>query len=185
MSNRWKDNMHLQAVFIDRDGTIGGTGHFIHPKDFRPFPFTMPALKMLKENNIQMFACTNQHRISKGQATIEEFHNEFMSYGFDDAFICPHSSEEHCYCHKPNPGLLIEASGKYNLDLTKTAFIGDVGSTDMLAAHSVGAIKILVRTGWGQGSLHQYREKWAEIEPDYVAENLYEAVKWLINGSIN
>jgi histidinol phosphatase-like enzyme len=25
---------NYQAVFIDRDGTIGGTGHFIHPSNF-------------------------------------------------------------------------------------------------------------------------------------------------------
>ncbi|MFD1738834.1 HAD hydrolase-like protein [Bacillus salitolerans] len=47
-----------------------------------------------------------------------------------------------CNCHKPKPGMLLEASKKYKLDLTKTVFIGDVGSTDMLAAHYVGAMKI-------------------------------------------
>lgn len=30
------ENLELQAVFIDRDGTIGGTGHFIHPNEFIP-----------------------------------------------------------------------------------------------------------------------------------------------------
>ncbi|MFB4160255.1 hypothetical protein ACE1TF_10240 [Geomicrobium sp. JSM 1781026] len=35
----------IQAVFIDRDGTMGGTGHFIHPNDFSPYPFTRRALK--------------------------------------------------------------------------------------------------------------------------------------------
>lgn len=143
----------IQAVFIDRDGTIGGTGHFIHPKDFNLYSFSKEAFKMLKENNIRMFACTNQHRISRGQATVEDFYSEFMSYGFDDAFICPHNHEEKCKCHKPKPGMLIEASKKYHLDLKKTAFIGDVGGTDMLAAHSVGAKKILVLTGWGEDSL--------------------------------
>ncbi|MGG3915892.1 HAD hydrolase-like protein [Rossellomorea vietnamensis] len=64
---------------------------------------------------------------------------------------------------------------------TKTVFIGDVGSTDMLAAHTVGAMKVLVLTGWGQGSLNQYRDNWAEVEPDYVAENLLDAVKWVIS----
>lgn len=29
----------IQAVFIDRDGTIGGTGNFIHPKEFQLYPF--------------------------------------------------------------------------------------------------------------------------------------------------
>ncbi|WP_409274692.1 HAD-IIIA family hydrolase [Neobacillus sp. SCS-31] len=176
--------MNIEAVFIDRDGTIGGTGHFIHPKNFTLYPYSMTALQILKDNNIKTFACTNQHRISKGEATINDFYNEFMSFGFDDAFICPHSPYDNCNCHKPKAGLLIEASKKYNIDLSKTAFIGDVGSTDMLAAHSVGAIKILVLTGWGHSSLDEHREKWAEIEPDYIAEDLLKAVKWIINGAI-
>ncbi|BFH13843.1 hypothetical protein J6TS7_27980 [Paenibacillus dendritiformis] len=33
----------LQAVFIDRDGTLGGTGHFIHPKDFTLYPRAIEA----------------------------------------------------------------------------------------------------------------------------------------------
>ncbi|WP_229594640.1 HAD hydrolase-like protein [Rossellomorea vietnamensis] len=73
--------------------------------------------------------------------------------------------------------MLLEASRKYKLDLTKTVFIGDVGSTDMVGAHTVGAMKVLVLTGWEQGSLNQYRDNWAEVEPDYVAENLLDAVK--------
>jgi histidinol-phosphate phosphatase family protein len=132
----------IQAVFIDRDGTIGGTGHFIHPRDFEVYPFSQIALNLLKENGIRMFACTNQHQISKGRATIDDFYNEFLALGFDDAFICPHGPEEACDCRKPKSGLLKEAARKHHLDLEKTAFIGDVGPTDMLAADSVGAKKI-------------------------------------------
>lgn len=171
----------IEAVFIDLDGTIGGTGHFIHPKDFSPYSISKTAFQLLKENNIKMFACTNQHRISRGEATIKDFYDEFMSYGFDDAFICPHRPSDECDCHKPNPGLLIEASKKYNLDLAKTAFIGDVGSTDMLAADSVGATKILILTGWGIGSLNDYRHKWSNVEPDFIANDLLEAVRWIID----
>ena len=75
--------------------------------------------------------------------------------------------------------MLLEAASKHNLDLKKCVVIGDVGGTDMLAAQAVGAMKILVLTGWGQGSLSQYREEWKEVEPDYIAENLLEAVKWI------
>jgi histidinol-phosphate phosphatase family protein len=175
--------VNIEAVFVDRDGTIGGTGHFIHPKEFAPYSFSRDAIQILKDHNIRTFACTNQHRISRGEATLNDFYKEFQSYKFDDAFICPHSSDDACNCHKPKPGMLLEASKKYNLDLTKTVFIGDVGSTDMLAAHAVGAKKILVLTGWGYGSLKQYRDTWAEIEPDYVAKNFLEAVKWVISKS--
>lgn len=171
---------NIEAVFIDRDGTIGGTGHFIHPKDFSPYPFSKIAFELLREHNIKMFGCTNQHRISREEALISDFYEEFMTYDFDDAFICPHSSTEGCACHKPKPGLLIEASKKHNLDLTKTAVIGDVGSTDMLAADSVGALKILVLTGWGKNSLNEFRNTWKDVEPDCVAKNLLDAARWIL-----
>lgn len=173
--------MEIQAVFIDRDGTIGGTGHFIHPKNFKPYDFSKDAFQLLQDRGIKTFAFTNQHRISRGEAFMEEFQEEFKSYGFDDAFICPHSEDGDCNCHKPRPGMLLDAASKYNLDLKQCVVIGDVGQTDMLAAHSVGAMKILVRTGWGQSSLGQYRDAWKDAEPDYIAENLLEAVQWLLN----
>lgn len=171
----------IQAVFVDRDGTIGGSGHFVHPRDFTPYPFSQLALKKLKEKGIKLFAFTNQHRISSAEATINEFQEEFLSNGFDDAFICPHSPKEGCSCHKPKPGMLIEASQKHNLDLMRCVVIGDVGSTDMLAAHKVGATKILVLTGWGKSSYNEYRYTWSDVQPDYIADNLLGAVEWLLS----
>lgn len=176
---------NIQAVFIDRDGTIGGTGHFIHPNDFSPYPFTRKALKKLKDSEIKIFAFTNQHRISKGEATIDDFRDEFSELGFDDSFICPHSSSEQCKCHKPEIGLLLEAAQKHHLDLRETIVIGDVGSTDMLAGHKVGAYKILVSTGWGERSKSDYRKTWLETEADYYADNLLDAIDWVLQMSCN
>lgn len=76
--------------------------------------------------------------------------------------------------------MLRRAAEEHGLDLTRCAVVGDVGATDMLAAHAVGAIKVLVRTGWGESSLGPYRDRWAGVEPDYVAENLLDAARWLI-----
>ncbi|MNC47111.1 D-glycero-beta-D-manno-heptose-1,7-bisphosphate 7-phosphatase [compost metagenome] len=136
------------------------------------------ALDLLKSNGIRIFAITNQYRISRGEATVQEFEAQFMQFGFDQAYICPH--EEECNCRKPKPGMLLEAARHHSLDLTKCAVIGDVGSTDMLAAHAVGALKILVRTGWGESSLTEYREQWSETEPDYIADDILDAVHWIL-----
>jgi histidinol phosphatase-like enzyme len=106
--------MKIEAVFVDRDGTIAGNIPFIHPQNFFPYSFCRAAIQFLKDNNIKTFACTNQHRISRGEATLEDFHKEFQSYKFDDAFICPHSSGDDCNGHKPKPGMLLEAS-KFHL----------------------------------------------------------------------
>lgn len=170
----------LQAVFLDRDGTIGGTGHFVHPRDFDLYPFAPEAIRLLKAAGLKLFAFTNQHRISLGQATEAEFTEQFLTYGFDTAYICPHGADEGCDCRKPAPGMLLRAAAEHGLALTRCAVIGDVGGTDMLAAHAVGAVKILVRTGWGEGSLGDHRGVWAHVDPDYVAQDLLEAVQWLL-----
>jgi len=173
----------IQAVFVDRDGTIGGTGHFIHPRDFELFPSSLEAIHLLKKRGIKIFALTNQHNIAKGLATEEDFTQQFEAYGFDAAYICPHEPEDGCECHKPRPGLLIKAANEHGLDLTCCAVIGDVGSTDMLAASAVGAIKILVETGWGNQSLEKYRHKWYDqAPPDYVAKDLLDAARWLVDS---
>ncbi|GAK03579.1 histidinol phosphatase [Geomicrobium sp. JCM 19037] len=99
----------IQVVFINRDGTMGETGHFIHPNDFSPYPFTRKTLKKLKDHGVKLFALTNQHRISKGEATVADFRMEFDELGFNDSFICPHNPTERCGCHKPEIGLLLEA----------------------------------------------------------------------------
>lgn len=173
-------NRDIEAVFIDRDGTIGGNGHFIHPRDFEPYHFSNEAISLLKNEGIKIFSFTNQHRISRGEVTMEDFEREFSSYGFDKAYICPHAMDGNCDCHKPQPGMLLRAANEFGLDLTKCIVIGDVGS-DMIAADKVGAKKILVKTGWGTGSLGEYRELWEHVESDYVAENLLDGVKWLLS----
>lgn len=170
----------VQAVFIDRDGTIGGNGRFIHPKDFSLFEGAQEALNELKAAGLKVFAFTNQHRISSGQATIDDFRKQFTEFGFDNSFICPHDSNENCDCRKPSPGMLHRAAEQYRLDLTKCVVIGDVGDTDMLAAHAVGAKKILVKTGWGEMSLTEHRHKWNGTSPDYIAQNITDAVKWIL-----
>jgi hypothetical protein len=74
----------FQAVFIDRDGTIGGTEHFINPRDFLPYPFSTKVLQLLKETGVKTFAFTNQHRIRRDEASVADFHEEFMPFGFDE-----------------------------------------------------------------------------------------------------
>lgn len=173
--------MKLQAVFLDRDCTLGGTGNFVHPRDFMLYPWTMEALDLLRRSGCKLFAFTIQHRIAGGEATEAEFEAQFRAYGLDGTYLCPHSAEDGCSCRKPAPGLLHRAAAEHGLDLTQCAVIGDSGATDMLAAAAVGAVKILVRTGWGEGSLEAYRHTWADVEPDYIATDLLDAARWLLS----
>jgi histidinol-phosphate phosphatase family protein len=115
----------INAVFIDRDGTIGGDCSITYPGKFKLYPFSEEAIRLLKNLNIKVFAFTNQPRISKGESTVYEFEKELLGFGFEKAYICPHSEEEQCSCRKPSHEMLIKASNEYNINLKKCAVIGD------------------------------------------------------------
>ena len=60
-----------------------------------------------------------------------------------------------------------------------TYMIGDRW-TDMVAGGKMGTKLVLVMTGRGDEAVGKDREKWAEFEPVHIAQNLLEAVKWII-----
>ncbi|WP_255298734.1 HAD hydrolase-like protein [Bacillus wiedmannii] len=84
-----------------------------------------------------------------------------------------------CDCQKTNIDLLIKAAKEHVLCFKDCFLIGDTGSTDMFAAERANMKKILVRTGWGESSLTKYRNSWIETVPNYIAENLIDAVCWI------
>jgi histidinol-phosphate phosphatase family protein len=169
----------VQAVFIDRDGTMGGDTDVTYPDKFVLYPFTDKAIKMLKSKGIKVFAFTNQPGISADEATEEDFINELKGFGIEKAYICPHAPEHNCKCRKPENELLLRAKAEYGLELSRCIVIGDRWS-DMMAAERVNMRKVLVLTGVGNEELGKDRAKWVEFQPDYVANNLLEAVEWIL-----
>ncbi len=168
----------IEAVFIDRDGTIGGDDIVHYPNEFKLFPFSRELISTLKSDGIKVFSFTNQPGISEGRATTNDFIEELLGFGFDDIYICPHSHNDGCLCRKPNSGMLFDGAKKHNLRLENCIVIGDRWS-DMLAASSANCIKILVKTGAGYSALNEHYEKLKDVDIDYVAENLKDAVDWL------
>lgn len=168
----------IEAVFIDRDGTIGGTDEVLYPGDFELFAYTPESLNRLKKKGIKLFGFTNQPGISIGESTEESFKNEMIDFGFDGVYICPHQHNEGCKCRKPNPGMLFNAAEENKLDLTKCIVIGDRWS-DLVAGYNAGCMKVLVLTGAGQDALNKYRHKWSNAEVNYIAKDLEDAVNYI------
>ncbi|WP_270608286.1 HAD-IIIA family hydrolase [Bacillus mobilis] len=170
----------MKAVFLDRDGTIGGTGRGIHPNEFTLFDFAPKAIQKLNNLGLKVFLYTNQTRIGRGYFTGKELLKGFQKMQqilkdedayIDGMYYCPHKMNNSCDCQKPNIGLLLKAAEEHGLCLRECFLIGDTGSTDMSAAERANMKKILVRTGWGESSLTKYRNSWKETNPDYIAEN--------------
>lgn len=176
--------MSIQAVFIDRDGTIGGSEEVIYPGEFQLFPNVKESIEELKKAGVLICSFTNQPGVSKRECTYDSFDHELKSFGFDQIYLCPHQHHEDCDCRKPSPGMLKKAAAENNLDLKKCVVIGDRW-TDLLAADDAGCTKILVKTGSGKTALEKYDNndyfgRWGEIKPDFIAEDFNEAVKWLL-----
>lgn len=175
----------IQAIFIDRDGTIGGSDEVTLPGTFELFPSSYSALELLKRNKIPVFSFTNQPGISRGESKLNDFVSELTLFGFDKVYICPHQhGEVGCTCRKPSPGMLFRAAQENNLELEDCVVIGDRW-TDMIAAKRAGCIRVLVKTGSGSKDLAKYQSnqffgEWLEAVPDYIADDLLDAVNWLL-----
>lgn len=180
----------MKAVFLDRDGTIGGNGGGVHPFDFSMYDFAPQAIKSLNDIGLKVFLFTNQTRVGSGFFTEDELLKGFRmmeeeladhSAFLDGIYYCPHKPVDKCECQKPKIGLLLQAQKTHNLKLDECYVVGDTGSSDMLAAKKAGTKKVLVKTGWGESSLTTYREQWREVEPNYIADDLIDAVNWIAN----
>ncbi|MBS4218793.1 HAD-IIIA family hydrolase [Bacillus sp. FJAT-49711] len=174
----------IQAIFIDRDGTIGGSDKVIYPGEFDLFPGVAKSIQLLKKSGVLICSFTNQPGISKGEVTLDSFKKEFMDFGFDKIYLCPHQHYEGCCCRKPSSEMLKKAANDNHLDLESCVVVGDRW-TDLLAADEAGCKKILVKTGSGKETYDKYINnefygRWGEVKPDYIANNFNEAVKWLM-----
>ena len=172
------DGQEMRAVFIDRDGTMGGNYTVEYPQDYQAFPGTKEAFSLLKRHHFLPMVFTNQSCIARGKDRGYNFAAEFTEIGALDWFICPHDEPDHCDCRKPKPGLLYQARDKYHLNLRQCYVIGDRWS-DMMAGGQAGCRLILVRTGRGNDALTVDREKWAMYQPELVADTLLDAARWI------
>jgi D,D-heptose 1,7-bisphosphate phosphatase len=143
----------IKTVFLNRDGTIGGTGGGMHPLDFSMYEYAPKAIKSLNEMGVKVFLFTNQTRVGRGYFTEDELLQGFKmmeeelakpSAYLDGVFYCPHKPDRGCECQKPKIGLLLKAQEMYNLKFKDCYVVGDTGSSDMIAANTAGAKKILV-----------------------------------------
>ncbi|MFD1030622.1 D-glycero-alpha-D-manno-heptose-1,7-bisphosphate 7-phosphatase [Metaplanococcus flavidus] len=180
----------MKAVFLDRDGTMGGDGHGIDPDKFTMFDFTPVAIKLLNDAGVKVLLFTNQSRVGRGYFTEEELLKGFekmenelkrQSAFLDGIYYCPHHPEDNCDCLKPETGMLERARKEHSLDLGQCYVVGDNGGSDMLAASRAGTKMVLVKTGKGEDSLTEYNSHWPGTEPDHIAENLLGAAEWILN----
>ena len=178
------------AVFLDRDGTINEeVGYLDHLDKLLMIPGAAEAVRMINDSGLKAVVVTNQSGIGRGlfsESLVREVHAHVQEVlktkgAFIDAFyFCPHHPTEgkgayltSCDCRKPEPGMLLRAAADMDIDLGRSYMVGDMPK-DVETARKVGAKGVLVKTGYGGDR----REE--AVRPDYLAEDLLDAVKWII-----
>ena len=144
-----------KAVFLDRDGVLNHeTGDYIcRIEDFQILD-NFNALKTLQTRGYLLLVATNQGGLAKGWYTENELakmhtylKETYLSSGvtITDIFYCPHHPDftGECDCRKPKPGLLLQGIEKYNIDPSKSYFIGD-RERDVEAGTAAGVKGILI-----------------------------------------
>jgi D,D-heptose 1,7-bisphosphate phosphatase len=187
--------MLSKAVFLDRDGTLNfDPGYLGYPEYLELFSDTGNVLAALKNKyQFKLVVISNQAGIARKIITEEQVisvNNELnkklseFNVQIDAFYYCPFhpdfNSEEDCLCRKPSPKMILDAATDLCIDLAKSYFIGDSVS-DVLSGLSAQLKTILVKTGNGSESISILQN--GNIFPSFVAENLTEAYKFIINDS--
>ena len=184
-----------KCVFLDRDGVLNKhVGLLYNPDQLELEDSAIKAVAKLNASEYLTVVITNQPVVARGLCDIkdvENIHNKLQTLlgenhvYLDDMFYCPHHPDKgypeenpeykiKCKCRKPNTGMLETAAVKYHIDLTKSWFIGDT-TVDIKTGKNANTQTILVKTGQAGN------DKKFDDEPDYIAENILDAVDHILS----
>lgn len=171
----------MKLIILDRDGVINhDSDDYIKTVDeWQPIDGSIDAIVKLAHAGYTVTVASNQSGLARGYfdlSTLNAMHQKMFEMvqlaggHIDGVFFCPHAPSDQCDCRKPAPGLLYDIADRFSTTLDGVFFIGD-SLSDIEAAHSAGAIPLLVRTGKGLKTELQLTDKSIP-----VFENLSEAV---------
>ena len=196
----------IDAVFLDRDGTLIADKHYLSdPDGVELLSGVVEGLSFLSWAGAKLFLVSNQSGIGRGyfdedayarcHARLEKLLAEKKLH-LTSAKHCPHSPETPCVCRKPSIGMWEELRTKYNLDASRCAMVGDK-EADILFGRNAGfALSVLVLTGKGEkeakrlklpalpsGESFLFLEAPAPGAPHIVARDMEGAAAAILMGS--
>jgi D-glycero-D-manno-heptose 1,7-bisphosphate phosphatase len=145
-----------KLLILDRDGVVNiEYGHVYKEEDFRFMPGIFELCKKYQEKGFKIVICSNQSGIAKGLYTIEQYKNlnyymldlfEKNGVHIEKTYVCPHRDSDNCGCHKPKPGMILEALKEFEASKKLSVGIGDKMS-DLDAYHAAGMNKLIFLKG--------------------------------------
>jgi len=182
------------ALFVDRDGTlIKDKDYLADPDQIEFIDGSLEALRLARDAGMKLVVVSNQSGVARGYFNIEtvEKVNQRMlellaaeNIELDGIYYCPHHPKGkvvdytcRCDCRKPQQGMIEEAARQLNVDLRRSAMVGDK-LDDFWLGKVFGGRSCLVRTGYGIESERELTN--ARITSEgYVFDDLLRAVEYL------
>ena len=125
------------------------------PAKVKVYPGVPEALRKIKGAGFLAFIVTNQSGIGRGLITEaqycavqEELLRQLGPGVIDASYFCPDPPGAASTRRKPEPGMVLEAAAEYQVDLSRSFFIGDKAA-DIECGRRAGVRTILVLTGYG------------------------------------
>ncbi len=174
----------LPAVFLDRDGIINRAvvrdGKPYPPAqldDLEILPGSVTSLSRLADFGYILIGVTNQPDVARGTQSremVESFNALIQSrLPVREIFVCYHDNVDHCDCRKPKPGLILQATDKYELDLSNSWMVGDRWK-DIAAGQAVGLKTIFVD--------YHYAETYEGTPADFTVEDTVYLADIILKG---
>ncbi|MDT9545868.1 MAG: HAD-IIIA family hydrolase [Chlorobium sp.] len=184
----------IRVLFLDRDGTINeDTGSYIAENhQLKIIPGAAEAMALARAAGFRIVIVTNQAGIARGIATVEQveevnrYLNELLApheATYDSCYYCPSHPlyphpeyDQYKDFRKPATGMVDRAIADfraegYEVDRSASFFVGDK-MIDVECGIAASLRSILVRTGHNEEEICREHG----IVPEFVADNLYQAV---------
>ena len=178
-----------KAFFLDRDGTINIDHVYIaDPARIELIPGAAAAIRRARAAVYLSVVVTNQSGVARGLIRPEampEIHRrldellELEGAKIDDYRICVHHPDTRCECRKPSPFLVDQAARELGIDVAQSIFVGDKLTDVGSGKNAHCRFSILLRTGKGVDE-EKLLPVPANEQPDHVADDLAEAVDWVL-----
>lgn len=149
------------ALFLDRDGVINVEKNYVHKiEDCEFIDGIFDLCREAKARGCKVIVVTNQAGIAKGYYTEDDYFTlmdyikgEFERQGcpLDDVYYCPFHEDgigeyrKQSEDRKPNPGMLLKAAAKHDIDLKSSILVGDKKS-DIEAGRRAGVKRLFLYT---------------------------------------
>lgn len=148
------------ALFLDRDGVVNvDHGYVSKREDFEFLDGIFDLCRAARQLDYRIFIITNQAGIGRGYYTEDDFHalTGWMKEAFEAAgaeidavYFSPYHPEHgvgeykrDSDCRKPRPGMLLQATREFEVDLGRSMLVGDKPS-DIEAGLAAGVARNLL-----------------------------------------